>query len=868
MLIFMETVNLIAILLMLFMLAVILRQKPSKAQTAFILYNVFTILFVIGIHLELLHSDTVGEAVAGLSVQYLGQAGFLMSLLWFVSEFANFSVPGWIYGLEAGCNTFVLIGVFTAEKHRLFYTSMKILTDGLYNRIDVTAGILWYLHYVHLFTVLLAILILCLVSYRRSSRVQKKRVLYIGSGIGILTLELVMKGLGVFGSYNPVVIAMTLTMFCMLMAMVRYSYFGSLHAAVDNAFNHGNEGLVILDEGDNIVFVNQKMDVLFPDIHKGRKIQHYPEICRLLEEPEHLLRREGAVYELRVEDIVEHGEKSGRMLWLIDQTQGLLTMQKLREADEAKTQFLMRVSHELRTPMNTVLGMNEMIRRESSEQDIRKYAGEVADAGRHMLALIDEVLETSRLESGRLTITEEPYSPARILKAAEEMIRPLAEKKGLELRVEGAPELCSETYYLDGDAPHIQQIVVNLLSNAVKYTDKGYISLRLSGQQEGGEKRILWSVEDSGIGISPEDQGKIFENFGRGSNTDGKDGMGLGLAIVQQLAGAMGGRIALQSELGKGSCFTLFLPCREAAPEDVEAWKLSQNAGSAENPDGQIPDFHANTILVVDDNEQNLMVIRHLLRRTGIGIETACDGRTAVEACRRRRYDLILLDHMMPGMDGIETIHRLQTDEEGMNQDTKVIALTANAARGAKQRYLEEGFAGYLSKPIEPSKLENLLRHCLGDGFAENRTEQKPKQGEHMVEEKGIQTLEQYGICVQDGLRYADEDKVFYRELLTMFAKQQEERQKCLEETLQGLRENQDTSSEKKKESVEKLWKTWVTTTHALKGEARGLGAAELGELFYLLELSGREKNLSQMEKLLPETLEHWKNVTDGISRI
>lgn len=176
MLLFLETVNIIAILLMLFILAVILRQQPSRTQTAFVLYNVFTIVFVMGIHLELIHSDTVGEALAGLCVQYVGQAGLLISLLWFVSEFVKFFIPVWIYVLYAICDTFVIVGIFTAQKHHFFYSSMKILTDGMYNRIEVGHGILWHLHFIFLFSIVLIILFLCAVRYKKSTAIQKKEL--------------------------------------------------------------------------------------------------------------------------------------------------------------------------------------------------------------------------------------------------------------------------------------------------------------------------------------------------------------------------------------------------------------------------------------------------------------------------------------------------------------------------------------------------------------------------------------------------------------------------------------------------------------------------------------------------------------------
>lgn len=865
MLIFLETINVIAILLMLFMLAVILRQQPSKAQTAFVLYNVFTILFVVGIHLELIHSDTIGEAVAGLCVQYIGQAGFLMCLLWFVSEFANFAIPMWVYGLQAFCNVLVLGGIFTVEKNQLFYTSLEILTDGLYNRINIRPGPFWYVHYVHMGAVILMILILCAARYKKSAERQKKRILYIAAGMGAFALELVLKGIGVFGSYNPVVIAMTVMMYCMMMAMVRYSYFGSLHAAVDNAFNHGNEGLIILDEDQRIIFVNQRMDELLPDIHRGSSIDRYPEICELLGGQEKLLHRENAVYELRVEDIIEHGEKAGCMLWLIDQTQALQTMNKLREADEAKTQFLMRVSHELRTPMNAILGMNEMIRRESSEEEIRGYADEVADAGEHMLALVDEVLDTSRLESGKLTISKKAYRIAELLKNVEELIRPQAEKKGLWFSLEADHKLLDGELLLYGDAVHIRQAMVNLLSNAVKYTDRGYVCLKAGIYDEKAGRRLILASADSGIGIREEERGRIFENFGRGSNTGGKDGMGLGLAIVRQLVDAMEGTLTVESDTDKGSTFTVSLPWEEASPEQaalIEEEDSAWTQKAKEDPAEKIPDFQGRVILAVDDKEQNLRVICHLLRRTGITVETALSGKEAAAACQERAYDLILLDHMMPDMDGIETLRQIRQDEEEKNRQTPVIALTANAAKGVEETYREQGFTDYLSKPVDPGKLERMLQHYLGEksaagGQPEERTAGMVKSPEW------IKRLEKYGIDTGEGMRYADEDAAFYEEMLRLFAGQAAEKQTGLEELLDSLRGI--AAGETDPEAEEKLYDQIVGVCHTLKGEARGLGAAELGESFYRMELAARVRDRMQLEEFGQKARSQWKKTVEGI---
>lgn len=859
MLFFLETVDVVAILLMLFMLVVILNQQPSKAQMAFILYNVFTIIFVIGLQLELMHSDTVGEALSGLCVQYVGQAGFLMALLWFVSVFARFSIPAWIYGVQGLCSAFVLVGIFTAEKHPFFYSSMEILTDGLYNRIEVEGGVLWYLHYIQLFTDILAILVLCAVRYRKSSPVQRKRILYIAAGIGALTLELFLKGVGVFGSYNPVVIAMTVTMFCMMMAMLKYRYFGSLHAAVDNAFNHGNEGLIILDGEDMIIFANHRMDELFADIRTNRNIGNYPEITSLMGRQEPLVYRGNTVYELRVEDIIENGEKNGHMLWFINQTQQLHTMQKLKEADEAKTQFLMKVSHELRTPMNTMLGMNEMIIRESAEEEIRNYAREVAGAGAHMMALIDEVLDASRLESGRLVVSRTPYRIEDILEKAEELMRPQAERKELALDVEIAEELKGDRGWQVGDSVRLLQVITNLLSNSIKYTDKGFVGLKADVRTENGKRQLALTVSDSGIGIPKEELDRIFEIFERGSNIGRKAGIGLGLAIVKQLTEAMGGTLTVESTLGQGSRFTILLPWTEATAEEMSAWREErrEQEQTSEVEREQLPDFHTKHILAVDDNERNLMVIEQLLRRSKAVVETVSGGKRALEICRKKKYDLILLDHMMPDLDGIETLHRLREDADGKNRETPVIALTANAGKEAEQMYLAEGFAGYLAKPVEPKRLERLLISFLKSDDAGQETAEETAGQEN----SWLQILEHAGMNTGDGMRYADADEAFYRRLLELFAGEQEKQNKRLTSILQQLIEQEKMSQPE----TEGLWKQWVSACHGMKGEARGIGAAELGEKFYSLELAGREQDIARIQKEYPDMDSEWQRVVEGI---
>lgn len=674
-----EAVNIAAILLMLSMLVVVIRQQPSRAQMAFVLYDVFTVIFVIGVQLELMHADTVGEALSGLCVQYVGQAGFLMALLWFASEFAYLKIPGWIYIIQAAINTVVLVGVFTAEHHPYFYSSMKILNDGMYQRINVSGGIIWEIHYVHMAAVLLTIQICCGVRYRQSTATQKKRILYIAAGNGIFALELILKGLGVFGSYNPVVCAMTITMFCMMMAMVKYGYFGSLHAAVDNAFNHGDEGLLVLSNENTIIFVNARMNAMYPGIREGERISKYPDIIEVLKKEDHMLEWGEEIYELRTESIIEHEEKSGMMLWFINQTQQLKQMEELRTANEIKQNILIQISHKLRTPMNAMLGMNEMILRESKEEQVLEYAKETEKAGEQMLALI--------------------------------------------------------------------------------------------------EKAIYEAEKATGEEIS--------------AHSDNPNGR------------------------------------RADVTADTDRTK-------------QISDLTDKWILAADDNATNLKVLKHLLKKTNVHLETVIGGEAAIEACRKRNYDLIFLDHLMPQPDGIATLHQIQEDTAGRNRYTTVIVLTANALPGAEQMYLKEGFADYIAKPIKPKELERLLGRYLGWESDEQEAKTLPKGIFHV--------LEQGEINVTNGLQFADGDVEFYRNLLEMFIKEYEEKREKIHTT--------------------DIDEYFIAQVHGIKGEARGIGAERLGNLFEELEETAKQGNSRQVEELLPEAMQEWERIVRLIQTV
>ncbi|MGI6736322.1 MAG: ATP-binding protein [Anaerovoracaceae bacterium] len=899
---FLQITDLAAMALMVVIMLSTIRQQPSRAQTAFEIFDFFVIVYLIGIHLELARSLTAAEALSGLSIQYIGIAGSTLSSLWFCSEFCHLRLPRALYIVMGVGFALVVTGIFTAEHHHLFYRGMYIRFDDIYPLLAVRGGPFWYLNYALVIFSMLLMLILCLTHYRSSTHIQKIRIRYLLAALAILLTEFALILSGTFGNHNPIAIPMTAAMLCTMLVVVRHGYFQSFHSAVDNAFNHGNEGLIIVDEENIIIFINERISSLFPQIGLGEDINQQKEITAILrQEHAYYHAADGVDYELRVEDIKEQGRRIGFMLWFVDQTMQLETLRRLKEADETKTQFLMKVSHELRTPLNTVLGMNEMIARETDSPQIRNYTAEITTAVDNMVMQIEEILDVSRLSSKTVRLQEQPYALDEVLRKTDILIRSQAENKGLAFTVEQEKTLAGRHPVLYGDGAHVQQILVNLLSNAVKYTDQGCIRLTAGLRQENGVQLLCFAVEDTGIGIPEEDQQRIFKNFERAYNAvqSGKGGLGLGLSIVSSLTKAMHGSVTVKSTLGRGSTFTVLLPFLEVAETERKAFLAAHREAGGEAGTGAKPvpaQFYGRTVLAVDDNEKNLQVLAHLLRRTGIHLVTADGGEEAIRLCHRTSFDLIFLDHMMPAPDGIETLHRIRADAEGENHYTDVVALTANATPGAREKYLREGFADYLVKPVHPEDLEAMLEKYLehaaadearanagrgrtapgreeaaaGDGAAETESGEAAagsgaaegaRRTREYDEDRILHRLEQHGLHVQEGLRYADGDRRLYRQLLELFVFEQTER----EEKLRVLWEPLAADFRAGRTSESSQWNAFIVQVHILEGEACGLGAVSLGARFAELERAGSAADAAQIDEMYEDIMRQWRRAAVDI---
>ncbi len=402
----------------------------------------------------------------------------------------------------------------------------------------------------------------------------------------------------------------------------------------------------------------------------------------------------------------------GSYILVDDVTEEYYVMQELASAKEeadgasaAKSNFLANMSHEIRTPLNSLLGMNEMIIREANDKKLIEYAENIKIAGNSLLSLLNDILDFSKIEAGRMSIVESDYSIHKVLRDCHNILGPAARDKGLEYIIE-----CDETLpsVLFGDEMRVRQILSNLLSNAIKYTSEGFVKVKITAVKKESElTHLKIDVIDSGIGISEEDQKILFEAFQRVDESKNRniEGTGLGLTITKELTTMMHGEISVESEPGKGSCFTVIVPQAIADPKPIGKFTADIIPERTEYKESFIaPDAR---ILVVDDVPMNIKVVKALLGKTKVDVQTAGGGEEAIERCKTEKFDLIFMDHMMPSPDGVEAFKQIRT--RGANVNTPVVVLTANALNGVEAEYRKIGFIDYLSKPVKGGDLEKAL---------------------------------------------------------------------------------------------------------------------------------------------------------------
>lgn len=388
---------------------------------------------------------------------------------------------------------------------------------------------------------------------------------------------------------------------------------------------------------------------------------------------------------------------------------------QIEDLNRAQKRFFSSMSHEIRTPVNAIIGFNESTLRENISEEVRENAHNIEVASKLLLHTINEILDMSRLETGGMEIVCTDYRTTAMLSDIVSLVWLRAQEKGLEFVIRVDPAMPTS---LHGDEVRIKQLLLNVVSNAVKYTREGSVTLAISGRtDEQGVFYAVYDVTDTGIGIREENIPQLFSAFQRvdEQSTHAIEGTGLGLSIVKQLLDMMGGSVTVTSEYGKGSNFHIEIPQQVADSTPVGEVNLRRTARDETVRRDSAFAAPKLSILAVDDTPMNLKVLTKLLKDTGVSLDTAASGAEALKRTSEKRYDLILMDHQMPEMDGIECLHRIREQTGGLNRDSKIVCLTANVGADMERLYMQEGFDGYLEKPVRGKVLEAEIMRLVPD---------------------------------------------------------------------------------------------------------------------------------------------------------
>ena len=793
--------------------------------------------------LAVMLARTQDEALLAKQFSYLGRVWIPYAIMRFgmllceEKFFSRLSLP--LVCIHA--TTYVM--VLTTNHHKLYYTNLRFVESGLFPHMEYSYGS-WH----HLFNALImfyvvyGLITLTRTFLKKKNPTDRKRVLYFLIAIMSTGIFFILEITGVGAEYDMTVLGYSISSIFLSIAIFRYDLLDTKELARNFVVNRLSEAIIAVDTDGCIGYFNNPAVRLFPDLAgRGDKTAVIEKIKGLIAKgtPIH---KDSRIYTLKENQLLRDGQQVGTAYIIIDETEHFHHMEELKEqkliadmASKAKGEFLSNMSHEIRTPINAVLGLDEMILRECDNDIIRSYAGDIKSSGRMLLAIINDILDFSKIEAGKMEIIPNQYDASALISDLVNMIATRAESKDLDFTVDidsGMP------FHLVGDDTRIKQCILNLLTNAVKYTREGGVTLSFRHEKK-DDSHITLTVEvkDTGIGIKEDDLKKLYLPFERIEENRNRtiEGTGLGMSIVKNLLSAMGTQLIVQSEYGKGSVFSFSVVQGVSDWTEIGDWKKTHKAYSHSSDTGNYEEtFQAPNarILAVDDTPMNLTVIRGLLKMTRIQLDTATDAATGLEMARHTAYNLLLIDHRMPNMDGIEMLKNLRADGTSQNQSATCLILTANAISGAREMYLAAGFADYLSKPLDSKKLEAALQAYLprelilrkGDkGFIERkdgkwngieRRKINGSAGDALIEEL-------FDIDINAALKNCG-GKGTFMEAVRGFWDAIAEKSGLID----AYAEAED-------------WKNYTVLVHALKSSARLIGAEKLGEDAAYLEQCG-----------------------------
>lgn len=830
-------------------LVLLLNGDGAKEQKMLIFIMCGALVQNVGYLLELT-APTVEVAVTAVTMENVGSAFVPLFYCWFTYLYCSISPPKTLLRILAAVNFFVLPTVFF-NWNGLFYREVRWMTapDG-FHYVSITYGPLYALFMISRIIIPYALCIYTLIrAIRAHSDEQIGRQYRTILGISTLPVVVLVLYVGKLMSVydlTPMTLAISMAM-VVIVVWSRRNY-DFRHLAAEKVLESLGDGVIALDDHDRLVSYNRAAADIFtclPSHKLGENIRVLEEFQEemLNNDIPHSFSINGQYYESHSKKIIdENGKEQGCVILILDMTdikayinEIKRVRQQAEKASIAKSEFLANMSHEIRTPMNAIIGLNDIIMEECADTQIYGYAKNVQSAARNLLAIINDILDLSKVEAGKMELVRTNYYIKAVTDEIVGMMDMVASQHGLLMKYEIDSAIpCG----YNGDQGRIKQILINILSNAIKFTKKGFVRIYITGKPgEGEEEELLtFQVEDTGCGIRKEDLGKIFEDFRQVDSKRNRsvEGTGLGLAIVKHLVELMGGNIQVDSTYGKGTVVTITIPQKITDRAPVSAMPEISREEQTKRENFTAPGVK---VLIVDDNVINRKVARGFLKSYEFDLTEAESGPEAIELVRANHYDIIFMDHMMPMMDGIEATEIIRRDCGENGTAPSIIALTANAMEGMREHFLECGFQDFIAKPLDRKELNQILLRWVPEKY--RQTEGSNQDGNELNPE----SIRIEGIDMNTAMQYFSGDEEDFLDLLELY---------CMDGKRKTELLGQLVDSDIPRYQIE---------VHGLKSASANIGAMELSAMARAHENAAAEGDGSFITREFPVLLDAYETL-------
>ena len=748
--------------------------------------------------------------------------------------------------------------IATVDYHHLYYKDYwlapsKANLNGY--TLEISPAPMYYVYMAFLLAEIMTTIGIIISSYCSQRSMPNKGKIHFLMIAAMLSpmLLLSLRILKILKGDDPTPLGILLSCIFMSIAVVKYGLFDPVKNAKNYIIDNLKEAVIVTDADHRFLFLNSMADKIITSINKEQGYSTDDKIYAFIQGSQDFFDWKDRHYQVEETVLKDNELIQGYMMTIVDVTKIIeqnhlmkrLVLQT-EDANRAKTNFVSNMSHEIRTPMNSIVGITEILLRSRHSPKEQEYLLNIQSSGRVLLTIINDVLDCSKMEAGKMQLFDEPYDTCSLFHDLRISMENRIGHSGLELIYDIDQDIPCK---LKGDMGRIRQVIINLVNNAIKYTEKGSVRFSVHVRQKNTDKVMLYyEVADTGIGIRKEDQKILFDAFQRVEMDRNRyvEGTGLGLTISQNLVNMMGGVIEVESEYGKGSRFFFTIEQTIIDPTPVSAVNYNGQKDNVTEKEAEClfiaPEAH---ILLVDDNELNLVVAKELLKPLRMQIDTAENGLQAVKMVRGSQYDLVLMDHMMPVMDGIEAAKAIRALPEDKYQKLPIIALTANAMVDARKEFLNAGMNGFVAKPIDFARICNQLKLWLPKDLVRDVPKEEAKKLlADDLSDREIQPEDpQMGFSFEEGVNHCG-SKAALMKTIRIFYRTIDSKANKIEQCLK-----------------EGLISDYVIEVHALKSSALLIGAVPLSEAAKELEDYGKQGKTEVLEEKTPDVLTLYRDL-------